>query len=313
MSVRLEEHLRRVREHLRSRSTPLRKRLGQHLLLDPSILRRIVGCSPSLDGHTVVEVGPGPGTLTAALLEAGARVHALEVDERWAQFLDRELRCEELRVQHVDAAADRARALRESLSGEPARSLISNLPYQVASPLLVEASRVLSAPATAVVTVQKEVARRLQAPPGSRQRGLLSLLVQQSVRVERCFDLPAGAFQPPPKVTSTVLRLVPQSELADREVDRSVREELWRAAFQGRRKMLRAALRRSFPGLVAWSETGAVADSPEADSGAVKPAADDPARLRNVLQRRPEQLHDEEWEYLVRAARRWDRPVDRRE
>ena len=152
-------------------------------------------------GRTVVEIGPGPGGLTAALLEAGAQVLAFELDEGWAGFLEDELAGPELTLIVGDVRAEDGRWLAAQLAERGTGSadpllLASNLPYHIASPVLVDLVRLPTALERLVVTIQAEVADRLLAPAGSAQRGLLTLLVALAARVRRCFRLPPGAFRP---------------------------------------------------------------------------------------------------------------------
>ncbi len=246
MSDFLGEHLQLIRAALKGGLSP-RRQLGQHFLLGAGILRRIVTFAGVQPGSTVLEVGPGPGSLTAALIEAGARVVAVELDSRWAEFVDQHLG-QDGRVQVVPADAMAPGLLAGLLAehvegGGQAPLLVSNLPYQIASPLLVDLVSAPVPPSTLVVTIQAEVAGRILAPPGGRQRGLLTLLLGLRSRSVQCMRIGPGQFTPRPKVSSTVLKIDPDSDLRAELAALPWVEPLLRRAFQGRRKMLRKSLR----------------------------------------------------------------------
>jgi 16S rRNA (adenine1518-N6/adenine1519-N6)-dimethyltransferase len=269
----LERHLLSVRHALRSRAQIARKRYAQHFLLDASLLRRIVAAAGDLRGLDVVEIGPGPGGLTAALLEAGAEVTALELDAEWARATALALVGRgplDLKVADALAAAPSVVASLAQRSGRRPR-VVGNLPYAIASPLIVDLVRAAVPPERLVVMVQREVADRIAAKPGTPERGLLSLLVQLRAAVKRRFLVPAGAFFPPPKVESAVVEIVPDAARAERLRSRPGLEALLKAAFQARRKTLRR-------GLAAAVGEEALARAPAA-----------------LLARRPEELMDEEW------------------
>lgn len=215
-----------------------RRALGQHFLLDPGIADRIARAAGQLEGRTAVEIGPGPGGLTRALLEAGAeRIVAVE----------RDARCVEALAELEAASGGRLRVLAAdaldvditALGPAPVR-LVANLPYNIATPLLVGWLRHPAGIESMTLMFQKEVADRLLAPPGGKARGRLSILAQWRAEVRRCFDLPPGAFAPPPKVSSSVVALTPRpspvpANMADLE-------KVTARAFGGRRKMLRRTL-----------------------------------------------------------------------
>lgn len=216
------------------------KRLGQHFLFDPSILSRIAAAAGDLQGGTVLEVGPGPGGLTRAILAAGAaRLVAIDADPRSIAAL-RPLEAGEagrLRLIEGDALDLDPTTLTE---GGPLTA-IANLPYNVGTELLM---RWLAAPAAfrlMVLMFQREVALRLVAAPGTAEYGRLAVMAQSMCRVERLFDLPPGAFVPPPQVSSSVVRLTPRGNRPD-EPQRRRLEDVSRAAFGQRRKMLRSSL-----------------------------------------------------------------------
>ncbi len=219
------------------------KRLGQHFLLDPQLLGRIAAAAGDLRGRTVVEVGPGPGGLTRALLDAGAaRVIAIERDPRCIEALKDLAQAADGRLELIQADA---RELGLADFGRPV-SVVANLPYNVATPLLVQWLGQLEGIERLTLMFQREVGQRLAAPPGGRAYGRLSVLVQWLCEVQCLMHLPARAFTPPPKVASSLVQLIPRPEpLAPAE--RAVLERVLQAAFGQRRKMLRASLKSLDP------------------------------------------------------------------
>jgi 16S rRNA (adenine1518-N6/adenine1519-N6)-dimethyltransferase len=221
-----------------------RRVLGQHFLLDLNLTRRIARAAGDLSEGTVIEIGPGPGGLTRALLEAEAReVIAIERDERCAPALA-ELeaafpgRLTAIFADALETDVDRLAA--------PPRRIVANLPYNVATALLIKWLGAIDAFASLTLMFQKEVADRLTARPRTKDYGRLSVLTQWLTEPRRLFDIPARAFTPPPKVTSTVVQLTPRP-LPLHPADRALLERVTAAAFGQRRKMLRQSLR----GLVA--------------------------------------------------------------
>ena len=229
--------LRTVIERFRLRAD---KRLGQHFLLDPNILRRIAAAAGDLRGRTVIEVGPGPGGLTRALLDAGAeRVIAIERDPRCIAALGDLVAAAGGRLRLVEA--DALALELADLCAEPV-SIVANLPYNVATALLLRWLGQLERIERLTLMFQREVALRIAAPPGSRAYGRLSVVAQWRCEVRVLMHLPARAFLPPPKVASSLLQLVPRPQpLAPAEP--KALERVLQAAFGQRRKMLRASLK----------------------------------------------------------------------
>ena len=207
------------------------KRFGQNFLVEGSYLRRIAEAVGVQAGETVYEVGPGLGSLTRALAEAGARVVALEMDRRLQAVQQETLAGLNVEVIWGDA-------LQFDWTEVPQGSLFaSNLPYNIATPLITKL--LLCGRFRRVVgLVQKEVALRMVAAPGTPEYGILSLRVQHHAQVKRLFDIPAGAFLPAPKITSSVVRLEPNSNPDDPALF-----DLIGSAFNQRRKTLANALR----------------------------------------------------------------------
>ena len=217
-----------------------RKSLGQHFLLDLNLTRRIARAAGDLSQGTVIEIGPGPGGLTRALLAEGARrVVAIERDRRCVEALQGLVAASEGRLSLLqeDAMQVDAAAL-----GEPPRRIVANLPYNIATVLLVAWLKRAEAFAGMTLMFQKEVADRIAAGPGSKAYGRLSVMASWRCDVRILFNLPARAFTPPPKVASSVIRLAPLP--APRHPAAwDAMEKVVAAAFGQRRKMLRGALR----------------------------------------------------------------------
>ncbi len=219
-----------------------KKSLGQHFLLDEQLLENIVAQAGDLTGKRVVEVGPGPGGLTRALLASGAgHVTVIEKDERCLGAL------EELKQVYQDrltvVAAD---ALKVDWRPYAPCAIVANLPYNVGTELLLQWLDIVykdpHAISTMVLLFQKEVAQRIAAAPRTKAYGRLSVIAQFLCETEECFDIPPDAFLPPPKVTSTLIRLTPRPRpLAD--VKKETLEKVLASAFNQRRKMLRSSLK----------------------------------------------------------------------
>lgn len=229
-----------LREVIARHGLGARKALGQHFLLDLNLTRRIARAAGAIGEGSVIEIGPGPGGLTRALLECGAaRLVAVERDERCAAALAEVAAAYPGRLELV--MGDALRIDPATLTPAP-RRIVANLPYNIATALLL---RWLERPGDYIgmtLMFQKEVADRLLAQPGDPDYGRLSVLVQWLCRVRRLFDVPASAFVPPPKVTSSVVEIVPR-EAPLAAADRRSLERITQAAFGQRRKMLRASLR----------------------------------------------------------------------
>lgn len=228
-----------LREVIAAHGLSARKALGQHFLLDLNLTRRIARAAGDLSHGTTIEIGPGPGGLTRALLSEGAaRVIAIERDPRAVAALGSLAAAYPERLKII--AAD-ALGLDLSSLCDPPRRIVANLPYNIATPLLLGWLARAEDFASLTLMFQKEVAGRLAAAPGGRDYGRLSVIAQWRARVRILFDIAPQAFTPPPKVISTVVELIPREEpLAP--ADPALLQEVTAAAFGQRRKMLRSSL-----------------------------------------------------------------------
>jgi 16S rRNA (adenine1518-N6/adenine1519-N6)-dimethyltransferase len=228
-----------LRESLAAHGLLAKKAFGQHFLLDLNITRKIARLAAVGDGDHVIEVGPGPGGLTRALLETGAQVTAVEKDERFGPLLQEvAAACPHLRLVFGDALQVDEAQLAEGGSAH----LVSNLPYNVGTPLLIKWLTGPWTPASLTLMFQKEVADRIVAAPGEDAYGRLAVIVQATCQAQRVMDVPARAFTPPPKVDSAVVRLAPRAERPDASLLKAL-ERVTAAAFGQRRKMLRSSLK----------------------------------------------------------------------
>ena len=230
-----------LREVIARHGLAARKSLGQHFLLDLNLTRRVARAAGDLAHGTTIEVGPGPGGLTRALLiEGAAHLVAIEQDTRCRPALDEIAAAYPGRLEIVEADA---LALDLAALGRPPRRIAANLPYNVGTPLLIGWLRQAEAFESITVMLQKEVADRLAAAPGSADYGRLAIVAQWRCRVRPQFNVAREAFTPPPNVASTVIRLEPLAEpLAPARL--ATLERVTAAAFGQRRKMLRASLRQ---------------------------------------------------------------------
>lgn len=228
-----------LREALEAHGLWARKAFGQHFLLDLNVTRKIARLAEVGDGDRVIEVGPGPGGLTRALLETGAEVVAVEKDERFRPLLE-QLAAAAGRLTLVFGDALKADEAR--LAGGAPAHLVSNLPYNVGTPLLIKWLTGPWTPASLTLMFQKEVADRIAAGPGEEAYGRLAVIAQATCRARLVMEVPARAFTPPPKVDSAVVRLEPR---ADRPAPERLQalQTLTGAAFGQRRKMLRSSLK----------------------------------------------------------------------
>ena len=234
-----------LREVLAAHGLAADKRFGQHFLLDLNVTAKIARLAGPLDGRVVIEVGPGPGGLTRALLESdAAHVIAVEKDRRFQPLLDGLASAAAGRLTVVEADAlkvDESVLAAQHAPGRPVR-IVANLPYNVGTPLLIKWLTALAPPQSMTLMFQREVALRIAAEPDADAYGRLSVLAQATAVAEVVMDLPARAFTPPPKVESAVVNLTPRPDRPAGERLAAL-ERVTAAAFGQRRKMLRSSLR----------------------------------------------------------------------
>jgi 16S rRNA (adenine1518-N6/adenine1519-N6)-dimethyltransferase len=264
-----------------------KKRLGQNFLVDETYARRIVGALAPRAGETVLEIGPGGGALTGLLLESGARVVAVELDRELVPvLLQRFGGREEFKLVEADALeVDFCAAV------EPATSarVVANLPYNISTAILQRLIEQRACVPEMVLMLQREVVERITAPPGSAERGYLTVLVEAFCDAEALFDVPPGAFRPVPKVWSTVARLRVRGGVVD-GFDERLFLRLAGAGFAQKRKTILNNLRSAPEDLRALVERAGGA------SALLEAAGVDP-------QRRAEALTLAEWKSLTQTLR----------
>jgi 16S rRNA (adenine1518-N6/adenine1519-N6)-dimethyltransferase len=221
-----------------------KKRLGQNFLVDETYARRVVGALAPRAGETVVEIGPGRGALTAPLLESGARIVAVELDRELVPVLrERFGGRENFRLVEADAlTVDFCAAVGPAASAR----VVANLPYNISTAVLQRLLEQRRCVNEMVLMLQREVVERITAPPGSAERGYLTVLVEAFCEAEALFDVPPGAFRPVPKVWSTVARLHVREGAAgglDEGLDEGLFLRLVSAGFAQKRKTILNNLR----------------------------------------------------------------------
>ena len=213
-----------------------RKRFGQHFLHDPGVLARIVQAIAPTPEDVMLEIGPGEGALTRALLGRVHRLHAVEIDRDLAARLEEMFPRERLVLHRGDA-------LEIDLANfPPGLRVVGNLPYNVSTPLLFHLARQAERVRDMHFMLQLEVVERMVAAPSSAAYGRLSVMLQTCFRMQKLFRVSAGAFRPPPKVESAMVRLVPLEQGERPRVDEALLSRLVAGAFSARRKTLRNAL-----------------------------------------------------------------------
>jgi 16S rRNA (adenine1518-N6/adenine1519-N6)-dimethyltransferase len=253
-----------LRDVIRRHELSAKKSLGQNFLFDLNLTGRIARAAGPLEGVTVVEIGPGPGGLTRALLSNGAKkVVAVERDARAVAALNEIAERYPGRAEIVegDALAFDAGARVQG----PAR-IVANLPYNIATPLLIGWLTAEPWPPwfdMMVLMFQREVAERIVAAPGSKAYGRLSVLSNWRCETKILFDIAPSAFVPPPKVTSSVVRFIPR--ITPLPCDRRMLERVTESAFGQRRKMLRQSLRSVAPDPLPALEAAGIAPTARAE------------------------------------------------
>jgi 16S rRNA (adenine1518-N6/adenine1519-N6)-dimethyltransferase len=248
-----------------------KKRLGQHFLHDPSVIRRLVNVIRPQHDDVMVEIGGGPGALTVPLAEKLDRLHVVEIDRELAAALPaRVAHPERLVVHEADALTFDFGAL---ATGERSLRVVGNLPYNISTPLLFHLASYGTAIKDLHVMLQREVVTRITAAPGGKDYGRLTVMLALWTRAEVCFDVGPGAFVPPPKVWSTVVRLVPHATPPFAVPDPARFAGLVARLFSMRRK----TLGRSLKGLLTPAQIVSAGIDPQARPETLAPA--DFARL----------------------------------
>jgi 16S rRNA (adenine1518-N6/adenine1519-N6)-dimethyltransferase len=235
--------LNEMREVLASRGIHLTKSLGQNFLHDQNQLRRIVEAAELSQTGKVLEIGPGLGPLTEMLLENAGKVLAIEKDGRLAEILRERFQNPKFELLHADALE----LLKSDVRDWSDWKVVSNLPYSVASPILVELACGARAPEKIVATLQWEVARRLAASPGGEDYGILTLLVQLDYEPRDVFKIPASCFYPEPDVDSACVVLDRRKQPLLPEEMRKHFVKIVKRAFSQRRKMIFKLLKQDWP------------------------------------------------------------------
>lgn len=215
-----------------------RKRFGQNFLHDQHWIGRIVRSIDAKPGDALIEIGPGQAALTREIVACAGHETAVEIDRDLAAFLRTQFTSEELTLIEADALT---LDWTNVLEGQRLR-IIGNLPYNISSPLLFALMKGAHRVVDQYFMLQKEVVDRMTAEPGSKTYGRLSVMLQYRYVMHKLFDVPPGAFVPPPKVTSSIVRMIPRPVDSLPKVDLDVFGELVAAAFQQRRKTLRNAI-----------------------------------------------------------------------
>lgn len=260
------------------------KRLGQHFLRDQRIIHRIIEALAPQPDETIVEIGPGTGALTSTLVERAGRVVAVEFDNKLAPLLSERF------ASHANFKLVMADALTTDFCAEiqPARTarLVANLPYNISTAILQKLIAQRACFEQMVVMLQREVVERVMAPAGSSDRGFISVLVEFYCETERLFDVAPGAFRPPPKVWSSVMRLRFRPQIDTENTD--LLWEVVSAGFAQKRKTILNNLRNA---------SGRLQEILKRNGGASIVLC----KANVALQRRAETLTIDEWSRIVRA------------
>ncbi|HEY2681898.1 MAG TPA: 16S rRNA (adenine(1518)-N(6)/adenine(1519)-N(6))-dimethyltransferase RsmA [Steroidobacteraceae bacterium] len=245
---------------------PVRKRFGQHFLHDPGVIRRIVESIGPAEGEALVEIGPGRGALTFELLRRSGALEVVEIDRDLAHELACDARATPgLKIHVQDALKTDYLALRSA--GPPLR-VVGNLPYNISTPLLFELLRQRAAIADMHFMLQKEVVERITSAPGTKEYGRLTVMLAAFAESEFLFDVGPGAFQPPPKVWSAIVRLKPSAHARFDIGSEAALRAVVSAAFSQRRKTLRNCLK----GLLDAADIEACGIDPSLRPGVLSPA-----------------------------------------
>ncbi len=224
-----------------------RKSLGQNFLQDPNIINKIVASLNIQNEDIVIEIGPGRGALTELILPQAKQLHLIEFDRDLVAYWEQRAKSQNSLIVHgEDILKFDLTELIDSVvnnGGGPIK-VIGNLPYNISSPVLFHLMQYADSFKSQVVMLQKEVVERMEANPGNKQYGRLSVMLQQRYTIEHLFNVPATAFFPAPKVESAIARLAPREKQAAFEIDdHAAFAKLVKQAFSQRRKTLRNTLK----------------------------------------------------------------------
>lgn len=219
-----------------------KKSLGQNFLQDPNIIRKIVASLNIKPEDRVLEIGPGRGALTELLLKEASELHVVEFDRELVAYWQQ--RCEQYSNLSVHASDILKFDMNEVLQESAGQfKVVGNLPYNISSPVLFHLLPFAERTVSQLFMLQKEVVDRMCAPPGNKQYGRLSVVLQQRYHIESLFNVPATAFIPAPKVASSIVRLTPHKIVPHPIKDQVQFERLVKQAFSQRRKTLRNCLK----------------------------------------------------------------------
>jgi len=273
-----------MRELLTARNIQLTKSLGQNFLHDGNQLRRIVEAAEVTPADKVLEVGPGLGPLTELLVQCAGEVLAIETDTRLVKVLQERFQpgtaqTPALKLVHDDALAFMRREPRDWTGWK----LVANLPYSVASPILVELAQNPRGPERLVATLQLEVAERLMASAGDKNFGILTLLVQLAYEPRGWFKIPPGCFFPSPEVESACVCLVQRERPLLPEALRAPFVRIVKRAFSQRRKMMRKLLKNDWPVEAVDGALAALGPEVSPETRAERVSLENFARLTQLL------------------------------
>lgn len=241
------QHLGSIKDVISRYDLSPKKSLGQNFILNPDVLTKIARLVPDIERQEIIEIGPGPGGLTRALLTLGAKkVTAIEMDRRCFPALDELAHAVDGRLHIIEGDALKIN-LQERLP--EARVVVANLPYYISTRLLTLWCSYLSHFDAFVLMFQKEVAQRICAQRGHKEYGRLSILVQALAKTQVAFDLPPGVFTPPPKVTSSIVLIKP-FKTPPYPLDLVWLQKITQHAFGQRRKMLKTSLKGLTPDIM---------------------------------------------------------------
>ena len=233
-----------IRNILREEDIQLTKSLGQNFLHDHHQLRKIVALAQVEAGDKILEIGPGLGPLTDPLLQAAAQVTAIEKDHRLIDLLKQRFgNRDNFSLKHGDAL----RLIRKSEQDWTQYKLVANLPYSIASPLMVDLAWAKNRPRAMIVTLQLEVARRLMAKSGTKQYGVLTLLIGLHYSTGESFEIPRGSFFPEPNVDSCCIQLLRRESPMLTSTEADIFKRIIKRGFSERRKKLMKLLKHDWP------------------------------------------------------------------